>query len=278
MAHAVRQGVRLEPAHVGLIAVLLALALFAWLVTGDRMEGMDAGPGTDPGTLGFYVGSWIVMMAAMMFPSVAPTVRIYSRVQRRRRAHEGSLRTTAAIALFVAGYLVTWTMFGLAAFALFEAVSELNVSWLSWDEGGPYVAGALILAAAAYELTPAKDACLRKCRSPLDFLMERWHDGLGGAMVLGMEHGAWCVGCCWGLMAVLFALGVMSVGWMIFVAVLIAVEKLAPWSRAPKVAIAVLLAVLGIAVALVPDSVPGLTIPDDGGRSGPAMEMEMGMG
>jgi predicted metal-binding membrane protein len=276
MAHAVRQGVRIERGQAGLIGLLLALALLAWLVTGDRMEGMDGGPGSDLGTLGFYVGAWVVMMAAMMFPSVAPTVRIYSRVQRRREAREGSGRAGAAIALFVAGYLVTWTAFGLAAFALFELVDGLDISWLSWDEGGPYVAGAVILAAAVYELTPAKDACLEKCRSPLDFLMERWHEGLGGALLLGMEHGAWCVGCCWGLMAVLFALGVMSVGWMIFVAVLIAVEKLAPWSRAPKLAIAGLLVVLGIAVAVVPESVPGLTVPaEHGGDSGPAMEMQM---
>jgi predicted metal-binding membrane protein len=276
MAHAVRQGIRIERGQAGLIGLLLALALLAWLVTGDRMEGMDGGPGSDLGTLGFYVGAWVVMMAAMMFPSVAPTVRIYSRVQRRREAREGSGRAGAAIALFVAGYLVTWTAFGLAAFALFELVDGLDISWLSWDEGGPYVAGAVILAAAVYELTPAKDACLGKCRSPLDFLMERWHEGLGGALLLGMEHGAWCVGCCWGLMAVLFALGVMSVGWMIFVAVLIAVEKLAPWSRAPKLAIAGLLVVLGIAVAVVPESVPGLTVPaEHGGDSGPAMEMQM---
>jgi len=276
MAHAVRQGVRVESSHAGLIGFLLALALVAWLVTGDRMAGMDGGPGTDLGTLGFYVGSWIVMMAAMMFPSVAPTVRIYSRVQRRREAREGTARASAAIALFIVGYLLTWTAVGVAAYALFQALSDLDISWLAWDEGGRYVAGGVIILAAAYELTPAKDACLGKCRSPLDFLMERWHEGLGGALRLGMEHGAWCTGCCWGLMAVLFAVGVMSVGWMIFVAALVAVEKLAPWSRAPKLAIAALLVVLGIAVAAVPEDVPGLTIPGDGSGSGPAMEMQMG--
>jgi predicted metal-binding membrane protein len=276
MAHAVRQGVRLEPAQAALISLLLVFALVAWLVTGDRMEGMDGGPGTELGTLGFDVGSWVVMMAAMMFPSVAPAVRSYSRAQ-RRMGREGPVQTWAATALFVAGYLVVWTAVGLAAFALFEAVRGLDLSWLAWDEGGKYVAGAAILAAAVYELTPAKDNCLHQCRNPLEFLGGHWHEGLGGAIRSGMEHGAWCVGCCWGLMAVLFALGVMSVGWMVFVAVLIAVEKLAPWGRAPKLAIAVLLVALGIAVAAAPESVPGLTIPGgDGGGSGPAMEMQMG--
>jgi predicted metal-binding membrane protein len=277
MAHAVRQGVRLKPAQAALISLLLVLALVAWLVTGDRMEGMDGGPGTDLGTLGFYVGSWVVMMAAMMFPSVVPTVRTYSRVQRRREARDGSTKAGAAVALYVAGYLATWTVFGLAAYAIFDLVRDLDISWLSWGDGGQYVAGGVIVAAAIYELTPAKDACLRHCRNPLAFLREHWRGGLGGALALGMEHGAWCVGCCWGLMAVLFALGVMSVGWMVFVAVLIAVEKLAPWGRAPKLAIAVLLVALGIAVAAAPESVPGLTIPGgDGGGSGPAMEMQMG--
>jgi predicted metal-binding membrane protein len=276
MAHAVRQGVRLEGTQAWLLGLLLALALVAWLITGDRMEGMDAGPGTDLGTLGFYVGSWVVMMAAMMFPSVAPAVRSYSRVHRRREGGEGPVRTGTATAFFVAGYLVTWTAVGLAAFGLFEAIQGLDIGWLAWDRGGKYVAGGVILVAAAYELTPAKDACLRECRRPVDFLMEHWSDGVGGALRLGMEHGAWCVGCCWGLMAVLFALGVMSVGWMVFVGVLIAVEKLAPWHRGPRLAIAALLVVIGIAVAAAPDSVPGLTVPDSGGGSTPAMEMQMG--
>jgi predicted metal-binding membrane protein len=107
-----------------------------------------------------------------------------------------------------------------------------------------------------------KDTCLTKCRSPLDFLLERWRDGLGGAVLLGLEHGAWCVGCCWGLMAALFALGVMSIGWMAFVAALIAVEKLLPWRALATRGVAVLLLVLGLAVAFVPERVPGLILPD----------------
>lgn len=264
----------MEGAQVGLIGLLLAAALVAWLVTGDRMAGMDAGPGTELGTLGFYIGSWVVMMAAMMLPSIAPMVRTYSLIQRDRSARPVARAT--ALALFAAGYLITWTGAGLVAYVLFDAVRDLNISWLAWDDGGRYVAGGIIGLAAIYQLTAAKDLCLRHCRSPRGFLTEHWRDGLGGALRLGIEHGAWCVGCCWALMAVLFALGIMSVGWMVFVAALIAIEKLAPWSRGPKLAIAALLVAIGIAVAAAPDSVPGLTIPGDGGGSGPAMEMQMG--
>lgn len=255
-----RRGPSLEGWHLALIGTLLGLAALGWIVTDQRMQGMDAGPGTDPGALGFYVGAWVVMMAAMMFPSVAPTVRTYALVLRRRRSRP--VPATAAIAAFLAGYLLTWTAFGLVAYAAFAAIRGLDVDELSWDRAGPYVAGAVILAAAVYQLTPAKNACLSRCRSPLDFLLERWRDGVGGGLRLGIEHGGWCVGCCWALMVALFAVGVMSVGWMVFVAALVAIEKLLPWRRAATVGLAVLLAVLGLGVALAPERVPGLTLPD----------------
>jgi predicted metal-binding membrane protein len=129
----------------------------------------------------------------------------------------------------------------------------------------------VILAAAAYQLTPLKDACLEKCRSPLAFLMTAWRPGRVGARRMGIEHGAWCVGCCWALMAALFALGVMSVGWMVFIAALIAAEKLLPWKAPANRAIALLLAILGVAVMLAPEDVPGLTLPDSA-EAGQAME------
>ena len=118
------------------------------------------------------------------------------------------------------------------------------------------------LAAAVYQLTPAKDVCLRKCRGPLDFVLGYWKPGYGGALRMGVEHGAWCVGCCWALMAALFALGVMSIGWMAFVGALIAVEKLLPWQAVANHGVAVLLAVLAVGVAFAPERVPGLTLPD----------------
>ena len=119
----------------------------------------------------------------------------------------------------------------------------------------------MILLAAVYQLTPLKDVCLRHCRSPFMFLMKHWRPGRVGAVRMGLIHGGWCVGCCWALMAALFALGVMSLGWMAFIAALIAIEKLLPWRALANRGIAVLLLVLGLGVAFTPESVPGLTLP-----------------
>lgn len=252
-----------EPFQAGrrvLVVALLLLAVFAWLVTDARMEGMDHGPGTDPGTLGFYVTAWVVMMAAMMFPSIAPMVLGYHRLGAGFRERGFSASTP----LFVAGYLVSWTLFGLVAYGLFAAARSILGDEISWTGAGPYVAGGVIFAAALYQFTPAKDACLRRCRAPFAFLTDEWRHGARGALIMGAKHGAWCVGCCWGLMAALFAVGVMSVGWMVFVALMIAGEKLLPWRRVPRISISVLLAVLGLAVAFAPERVPGLTIPNSG--------------
>jgi len=245
----------------GLLASLFLLALVGWAVTDDRMQGMDAGPGTDLGTLGFYVTAWVVMMAAMMFPSIWPMVVMYQRVQ-RGRAEQGREAPLGATTLFVSGYLITWTAAGLVGYAVFETARSVSIDAFSWDRGGPYLAGGIIVAAAAYQLTPLKDVCLRKCRSPLMFILTSWQPGRLGALRMGIEHGAWCVGCCWALMAALFALGVMSVGWMVFIAGLIALEKLLPWRALANYSVAVLLLVLGLAVAITPERVPGLTLPD----------------
>jgi predicted metal-binding membrane protein len=251
-----------DPRRLVLVAALLVLAVVGWLVTDERMAGMDAGPGTDPGALGFYVGVWVVMMAAMMFPSIWPMVAIYARIQRGRREQGKARSGPLPVALFVGGYLAAWTGFGLAAYGLIELGRALSIDALAWDSAGPYVAGGVIFAAAVYQLTPAKDVCLRKCRGPLDFVLGYWKPGYAGALRMGLEHGAWCVGCCWALMAALFALGVMSVGWMAFVAALIAIEKLLPWKAVANRGVAIVLAALAIGVAFVPERVPALTLPD----------------
>jgi predicted metal-binding membrane protein len=260
--------------QLGLIGVLVVLAAVAWAATDDRMSGMDAGPGTDPGTIGFFIGVWVVMMAAMMFPSIAPMVLMHLRIQEGRR-DRGQPAAVGATTLFVAGYLIIWATAGLLGYAIFQLGEAISRDLFSWDSGGPYLAGGVIIAASIYQLTPLKDACLRKCRSPFMFLMTRWQPGRLGALRMGVEHGGWCVGCCWMLMAALFALGVMSIGWMAFVAALIATEKLLPWKALANRGIAVLLLVLGLAVAFTPGDVPGLTLPSSA-EAQQAME-SMGM-
>jgi predicted metal-binding membrane protein len=270
--------------QLGLIGLLLILAAIAWAVTSDQMSGMDAGPGTDPGALGFFLGVWVVMMAAMMFPSIAPMVVMHVRIQEGRR-QRGQPVAAGATTLFVAGYLVTWTTAGLIGYSLFQLGDALTGDVFAWENGGAYLAGGIIVAAAIYQLTPLKDVCLRHCRSPFMFLMHHWRPGRWGALRMGIIHGGWCVGCCWALMAALFSLGVMSLGWMALIAGLIATEKLLPWKALANRGIAVLLLVLGLGVAFAADEVPGLTLPDspeaqsamqsmgmDGGSGGAAMD------
>jgi predicted metal-binding membrane protein len=252
-------------ARLGLIALLFALAAAAWWSTVDRMRGMDMGPGTDLGTLGWFVGVWVVMMAAMMFPSVSPTVALYSRMTRSRQP--------LAPLVFAGGYLLTWTGAGLLAFGISDVGGSLLGDELSWNNAGKWVAGGILVVAALYELTPLKDVCLAKCRSPLGFLLGSWRGGLPGALQMGAKHGAWCVGCCWALMAALFALGVMSIAWMAFVAALIAAEKLLPWRRTVTWGTAAILLVLGVLLVAAPDAIPGLTVPG----SGPMMNSDPGM-
>ena len=240
-------------ARLGLVLVLFALAAVGWWWTARQMAGMDDGPWSALGTLGWFLGVWVVMMAAMMFPSVAPTVALYSRMTRQR--------SPASPFAFVGGYLLTWAGAGLVAFGLLTLVDRAAGDVLAWDRAGRWVSGAVLLVAAGYELTPLKDVCLGRCRSPLGFLLGSWRDGVGGALRMGARNGAWCVGCCWALMASLFALGVMSVLWMAVVAGLIAVEKTLPWRRAATWGTTAVLLVLGLVVLVAPDALPGLTVP-----------------
>jgi predicted metal-binding membrane protein len=246
-------------ARLGLVAVLFVLAGTGWWWTLDRMRGMDNGPWTSLGTPGWFVGVWVVMMAAMMFPSVSPTVALYSRMT--------SARSGVHSVFFAAGYLVTWAAAGALAFAIAITGGWIAGDVLAWDRAGRWVAAATLVAAAVYELTPLKDVCLGKCRSPLGMLLGSWRDGWSGALKMGMRNGAWCVGCCWALMASFFALGIMSVVWMAVVAGLIAIEKTLPWRRAATYATTAALLALGTLVLAAPSAVPGLKIPSGGSMS-----------
>ena len=230
---------------------LLAAALVAWIIVLERMRGMDAGPGTDLGAFGWYVGIWVTMMAAMMLPSVAPMVLVFARISRERAARG---REVVPTWLFLAGYLATWTAYGVLAYGVYRALDHVDLGLLHWDRGGPYVAGAVLAAAGIYELTPLKRVCLRHCRGPLHFILGAWRPGATGAVSMGIEHGLFCVGCCWGLMLALFALGVMSVTWMVVIGALIFAEKVLPAGEWFARVVAVVLVAAGIWIAVSPST------------------------
>ena len=250
-------------ARLALVVLLFALAGVGWWWTAGEMQGMDNGPWTGLGAVGWFLGVWIVMMAAMMFPSVAPTVALYSRMTRER--------SLLLPIVFTSGYLVTWAVAGAVAFALVTGVGRTSDNALSWDKAGRPAAGTILILAALYELTPLKDVCLGKCRSPLGFLLGAWRDGRSGAFQMGVRNGAWCVGCCWALMASLFALGVMSVAWMVVVAGLITIEKTIPWRRVATYGIALMLLSLGVLLLTTPGAIPLLTIPQGSAGNMPSM-------
>ncbi len=231
--------------------ILLAGALAAWVVTIARMRGMDDGPGTDLGGLGWYLGVWVTMTAAMMLPTAAPAAR-----------HVARRASGVPALLFIAGYLAVWTVYGLLAYAIYRLVASLDIGQLAWDRSGPYVAGGVIIAAGLYELTPFKRASLRRCRSP----QER------GAFDSGLAHGRDCVVCSGALMAVLFVLGAMSLVWMAVLTVVILIEKVLPAGPRLVPLVAVVLIAFGLWVAVSPGTVPGLTDPS----SPPSMHMDMG--
>jgi predicted metal-binding membrane protein len=243
-------------ARLGLVALLVALAALAWWSTVRAMDGMGANPGADLGTLAWFVGVWIVMMAAMMLPAVSPTVALYARMTRQR----GNARPVA----FTAGYLVVWGSAGLAAYGLYALARHTLGSQLAWHSGGRWLAGGVLAVAALYELTPLKDICLSKCRSPFGFLIGTWREGVRGALGMGSKHAAWCLGCCWALMAALFALGVMSILWMAVVAGLITIEKVLPWRRIAVWSTTLLLLLLAVGVLAAPGFVPGFVVPGGG--------------
>ena len=246
-----------------LVTLLFGLGGLAWWVTAVRMTGMDAGPGTDLGALGWFTGVWVVMMAAMMFPSLSPTVALYAKMTSERGPSRGLL--------FAAAYLIVWGAAGVLAYALFRIGRGLFADSLAWRAGGQRFAAAVLFAAAIYELTPLKDVCLHKCRSPLGFLLGAWRDGPRGALEMGARHAAWCLGCCWALMAALFALGVMSLAWMALVAALIALEKTLPWRRVATWSTTLVLVVLAVGLLAAPHAIPGLVVPAGGHAGAHAM-------
>jgi predicted metal-binding membrane protein len=253
-------------------AALLALAGVAWWRTVGRSNDMDgmvdgiASVGTSMAfdmTVAVFLGMWVLMMVAMMFPTIAPIVLLHRMVIRRRG---GGITPTA---VFVAGYLLVWSAIGLiplAALVGFREVSD-TATWV------PRVGGVVLVVAGAYQFTRWKQLCLKACRSPLTFLAT--HDfgrGLLGTLRAGMSHGAYCLGCCWALMSVLFVVGLMNLAWMAAIAVVFLAEKNWRYGVTLTKLVGVTVIALGIAVLIHPDLLASLT-----STGGSEMEMETPM-
>ena len=251
--------------EVGIVAALLAAAGLAWWSTADRMAGMDAGPGSALGSVGWFTGVWATMMAAMMLPSLAPAAAVFAASVRRELSR---------LLLFAGGYLIVWSVAGIAAYRLFELGKSLLAGSLAWHSGGRWLAAGVLALAALYQLTPLKRAFLSRCRSPLRFLDTSRQNTRPGALVMGLRSGGWCLGCSWALMAALFALGVMNLTWMASIAVLVALEKVAPSGRGARLATAGVLVVLATAILTVPHEIPGFVVP--GSSISPHMMKTMG--
>jgi predicted metal-binding membrane protein len=239
-----------------LAAVTAAAWVYLLLGTGIEMEMMDMGggqmmamlPGWTPAYAALIFMMWLVMMAAMMLPSAAPTILLVGALARQRSTSPGTVPATAA--LFASGYLLVWGGFSIAATALQWGLGEAGLLSETMALGNAIVAGAVLIAAGVYQWTPLKDTCLRHCRSPAEFLVRHWRGGALGALRTGMRHGLFCLGCCWMLMALLFIGGLMNLAWIALITLFVLFEKTMPWGGRMGRLTGALLAVWG-AVSLV---------------------------
>ena len=239
------------------VSVMLAGGALAWagIIVWSRssvsMQSMPGSTGVNAALL--FSGMWLIMMAAMMFPAVSPFVLLFRRVQ---ASGARSLGRSVQPAFFVTGYLVVWLTAGLAAYGAYGLIRWTAARWNVSGDVLPWVAGGIVAAAGVYQLTPLKDACLKHCRSPLDFVLLHWRTGRTGAVRMGVSHGAYCLGCCWGIMAVLFVVGLMNLGLMAILSAIIILEKLAPRGVAIGRAVGIGLVALGIIMVAAPKLVP----------------------
>jgi predicted metal-binding membrane protein len=244
----------LDRATVFTSAAVLALAGVAWIfVVASSLrahDGMALTPMASPlADLGRFVGSWAVMMTAMMLPSALPMIALYGAIQRNAR-DPGT--TGASVVVFTLVYLAIWAATGVPAYLGSVVAAELTTELVAYG-----IAGVLVLA-GVYQWSPLKHVCLRACRSPLAFLLGHWRAGWRGSVMLGAAHAMYCLGCCWALMVVLVAAGAMGLPWVFLIAAAVAIEKLLPGGEWTARAIGAALVVLGIALAIRPDLVSAL--------------------
>lgn len=236
-----------------LVAVVALAWLYLWRAAASMHHGIAdmakaAMPSMDAGALALLFLMWVVMMVGMMLPSIAPTVFLYGAMV-RKNAERGVV--LPAVWLFVSGYLVVWTAFSLAATALQAVLGHAALLTPMMASASKPLSALLFVTAGVYQLTPLKNLCLDKCRNPLQFLVARWRPGRGGALYMGLVHGAYCLGCCWALMLLLFVAGVMHLAWVALIAAFVFIEKLLPAGRITSRVAGVALILAGVILPLV---------------------------
>jgi predicted metal-binding membrane protein len=211
-------------AVAGSLTLIVALAwLYVWRDAAHMAQHLH-----QPSTLAMLFAMWAVMMVGMMLPSAAPAILLYATLV-RKNGERGTVLPAAWT--FAAAYLVVWTGFSLAAALAQTSLAHAGLLAPMMVSADRTLSGAILLAAGLYQLTPAKAACLSRCAHPLQFFTARWRAGSGGAFRMGLEHGAYCLGCCWALMLVLFVAGVMNLLWVALIAAFVLLEKLLPAGR-----------------------------------------------
>jgi predicted metal-binding membrane protein len=247
-----------------ILGLLLALAAAAWVLL-FAWHGSD--PGTDMAmaspTMGLraplFLAIWVTMMVAMMFPAAAPMVLTFHRVQAGRRERGGAFVPTW---VFVAGYMLVWTLAGAAAYLAASAAEAVAASAELSPEAAARIGGAVLVAAGLYQLSPLKDLCLSKCRTPVGFIMTSWREGTMGALRMGLLHGAYCLGCCWLLFAIPFPLGLMNIAAMAVLTALVFAEKTLPWGQRAARGTAAVLIAYGVVVVGFPRALPTFSVGD----------------
>ncbi len=238
-----------------ILVALLALAAAAWAML--LWQQPSAAPMAMGLTMGMgaplFLATWVVMMVAMMFPTAAPMILTFARVQTTRRERG---QTAIPVWLFVGAYLVVWTLFGGAAYAGAAAAEALAAQSMWLMENGARVGGLVLVLGGSHRFPPLKRTCLSRCRTPLDFILSSWREGHAGAFRMGLEHGAYCLGCCWLLFVILFPLGVMNVAAMAVITLLIFAEKSLPMGRQAGWLAAAALVAYGLLVLFVPAALP----------------------
>lgn len=240
---------------LAIVLVAIPLAAWAWIAVMARdmygsMQGASAwmmSTEWDWARVVLLWAMWAVMMTAMMLPTAAPLVLLYASVMRRSAGVQAPARGVYALA---AGYTFVWALFSVAATALQRALAKGLVLTPMMEPATPIAGAAVLAIAGVYQLTPLKRACLRACRSPLGFMMQRWRDGVAAAFRLGVEHGVYCLGCCWALMLILFAGGVMNLVVILALTAWVLVEKFAPFGERTATASGVLLLAISIWMAV----------------------------